>query len=46
MSKMSELAYLKDKYGDKDYIQFLEDKLEEVIELNYHLIKGDNDDTR
>ena len=45
MSKMSELAYLKNKYSDKDYIQFLEDKLEEAIELQYHLIKGESNDT-
>tara|TARA_R100000808_G_C2150531_1_gene159305 strand:+ start:273 stop:392 length:120 start_codon:yes stop_codon:yes gene_type:complete len=31
---MSEIAYLIDKYGQKDYIQYLEDKIELLIENN------------
>lgn len=32
MSKMAEEAYLKDKYSDEDYIKWLEDKLELLLE--------------
>ncbi len=45
MSKMSEIAYLIDKYGNKDvqrsYIDYLEDKIELLIENNQ--LGGDND---
>ena len=32
MGKMAELAYEKDKHGDKEYIKYLEDKLETLME--------------
>jgi|LULM01.1.fsa_nt_gb hypothetical protein len=45
MSKMSEIAYLIDKYSNKyaqkSYIEYLEDKIELLIENNQ--LGGDND---
>ena len=32
MSKMAELAYEKDKHSDEEYIKYLEDKLELLME--------------
>ena len=32
MSKMAELAYNQDKYGQQDYVEYLEDKIELLLE--------------
>ena len=47
MSKMSEIAYLIDKYSNKytqkSYIEYLEDKIDMLIENNQ---LGGDDDTK
>ena len=35
---MAEEAYLKDKYSDEEYVKYLEDKIEMLIEIESKLI--------
>ncbi len=42
MSKMAEEAYLKDKYSDEEYVKYLEDKIEMLIEIESKLKGKEN----